>query len=70
MTITGCPVRAAFEKAFAHHAKRPRVLAEFASIAAMRSIVEEGGGCALLPASAARGALATGDATNKVEIVG
>jgi DNA-binding transcriptional LysR family regulator len=60
VTITGCPVRAAFEKAFAGHAKRPRIIAEFASIAAMRSIVEDGGGCALLPASAAREALAAG----------
>jgi DNA-binding transcriptional LysR family regulator len=53
-------VRAAFEKAFAEHAKRPRIIAEFASIAAMRSIVEEAGGCALLQASAARTALAAG----------
>jgi DNA-binding transcriptional LysR family regulator len=60
VTIMGCPVRAAFEKAFALSARRPRVLAEFASIAAMRSVVEGGGGCALLPASAAREALAAG----------
>jgi LysR family transcriptional activator of glutamate synthase operon len=60
VTIMGCPVRAAFEKAFARHARRPRIIAEFASIAAMRSVVEDGGGCALMPASAARGALATG----------
>jgi DNA-binding transcriptional LysR family regulator len=60
VTIVGCPVRTAFEKAFAQHAERPRIIAEFASIAAMRSIVEEGEGCALLPASAARAALAAG----------
>jgi DNA-binding transcriptional LysR family regulator len=60
LTITGCPVRAAFEKEFAQPAKRPAVIAEFASIAAMRSMVEDGGGCALLPASAAREALAAG----------
>jgi DNA-binding transcriptional LysR family regulator len=60
VTISGCPVRAAFEKAFAPPAQRPRVLAEFASIAAMRGVVEGGGGCALLPASAAREALAAG----------
>jgi DNA-binding transcriptional LysR family regulator len=60
VTITGCPVRGAFEKAFARHAKRPRIIAEFASIAAMRNLVEEGGGCALLPASAAREAPAAG----------
>ncbi|MBR0752737.1 LysR family transcriptional regulator [Bradyrhizobium jicamae] len=59
VTITGCPVRAAFEKAFAKH-KCPRIVAEFASIAAMRNIVEQGGGCALLPASTAREALAAG----------
>jgi DNA-binding transcriptional LysR family regulator len=60
VTITGCPVRAAFETAFARHANRPRIIAEFASIAAMRSVVEDGCGCALLPASTAREALATG----------
>jgi len=60
VTMTGCPVRAAFETAFAQRAKRPRIIAEFASIAAMRGLVEEGGGCALLPASAAREALAAG----------
>jgi DNA-binding transcriptional LysR family regulator len=60
VTVTGCPVRAAFEQAFAQHGARPRILAEFASIAAMRSLVEGGGGCALLPASAAREALAAG----------
>jgi DNA-binding transcriptional LysR family regulator len=60
VTITGCPVRAAFEKAFAQRAKRPRIVAEFASIAAMRAMVEDGGGCALLPASATREALAAG----------
>jgi DNA-binding transcriptional LysR family regulator len=60
VTITGCPVRAAFEKAFARPAKRPRIIAEFASIAAMRRIVEDGAGCALLPASAARESLAAG----------
>jgi DNA-binding transcriptional LysR family regulator len=62
VTIVGCPVRAVFERAFAGHGNRPRIVAEFASIAAMRSIVEHGGGCALLPASAAREALATGKA--------
>lgn len=60
VTIAGCPVRAAFEEAFAQQVKRPRIIAEFASIAAMRNIVEEGNGCALLPASAAREALAAG----------
>lgn len=60
MTITGCPVRAAFERAFARQAERPRIIAEFTSIAAMRTIVEDGGGCALLPVSAAREALAAG----------
>jgi DNA-binding transcriptional LysR family regulator len=60
VTIAGCPVRAAFEQAFAQHGARPRILAEFASIAAMRGLVEDGAGCALLPASAAREALAAG----------
>jgi DNA-binding transcriptional LysR family regulator len=60
VTISGCPVRAAFETAFARHGTRPRIVAEFASIAAMRSLVEDGGGCALLPASAARQSLAAG----------
>jgi DNA-binding transcriptional LysR family regulator len=60
VTIAGCPVRTAFEKVFAQHPKRPRIIAEFASIAAMRSLVCEGGGCALLPASAAREALVAG----------
>ncbi len=60
VTVTGCPVRAAFEAAYARHANRPRIVAEFASIAAMRSVVEDGCGCALLPASTAREALAAG----------
>ncbi len=60
VTIPGCPVRAAFDRTFARHGTRPRIVAEFASIAAMRSLVEDGGGCALLPASAAREALASG----------
>jgi len=60
VTITGCPVRAAFEQAFSGHGGRPRIVAEFASIAAMRSLAEDGGGCALMPASAARDALAAG----------
>jgi DNA-binding transcriptional LysR family regulator len=60
VTITGCPVRAAFEQAFARRGARPRILVEFASIAAMRTLVEDGAGCALLPASAAREALAAG----------
>jgi DNA-binding transcriptional LysR family regulator len=60
VTIAGCPVRAAFEAAFAHNDARPRIVAEFASIAAMRSLAEDGGGCALMPASAARDALAVG----------
>jgi DNA-binding transcriptional LysR family regulator len=60
VTISGCPVRAVFEKAFARHDKRPRIIAEFASIAGMRSLVEDGCGCALLPASAARETLAAG----------
>jgi DNA-binding transcriptional LysR family regulator len=60
VTITGCPVRAAFEQAFAGKTRRPRIVAEFASIAAMRSLVADGGGCALMPASAARDALAAG----------
>lgn len=60
VTITGCPVRAAFEQAFAGLGVRPRIVAEFASIAAMRSLVEDGGGCALMPASAAHDAVAAG----------
>jgi DNA-binding transcriptional LysR family regulator len=60
VTIVGCPVRAAFETAFAERDQRPRIVAEFASIAAMRSLAEDGGGCALMPASAARDALAAG----------
>src|SRR5581483_4932643 len=60
VTINGCPVRAAFEQAFARNAKRPRIVAEFASIAAMRSMVEEGAGWALMPATAASDALAAG----------
>jgi DNA-binding transcriptional LysR family regulator len=60
LTIFGCPVREVFEKAFAQQAKRPRIIAEFASIAAMRGIVENGVGCALLPACSAREALASG----------
>jgi DNA-binding transcriptional LysR family regulator len=60
LTIFGCPVREAFERAFAQQARRPRIIAEFASIAAMRGIVENGVGCTLLPASAAREALAAG----------
>jgi DNA-binding transcriptional LysR family regulator len=60
VTIDGCPVRAAFEQAFGRSGARPRIVAEFASIAAMRSLVEDGGGCALLPASAARQSLAAG----------
>ena len=60
VTIDGCPVRAAFEKTFVQPGTRPRIVAEFASIAAMRSLVEDGGGCALLPASAARQSLAAG----------
>jgi DNA-binding transcriptional LysR family regulator len=59
VTITGCPVRAAFEQAFAGKT-RPRIVAEFASIAAMRSLAEDGSGCALMPASAARDAIAVG----------
>jgi DNA-binding transcriptional LysR family regulator len=53
-------VREVFEKAFAQQARRPRIIAEFASIAAMRGIVENGVGCTLLPAFAAREALASG----------
>jgi DNA-binding transcriptional LysR family regulator len=60
LTIFGCPVREVFEKAFAQQARRPRIIAEFASIAAMRGIVENGVGCTLLPAFAAREALASG----------
>lgn len=60
VTIPGCPVRAAFEKAFARQANRPRIVGEFASIAAMRSLAEAGAGCALLPASAAASTLAAG----------
>jgi DNA-binding transcriptional LysR family regulator len=54
LTIIGCPVREVFEKAFAQQARRPRIIAEFASIAAMRAIVENGVGCTLLPAWGAR----------------
>jgi DNA-binding transcriptional LysR family regulator len=60
VTIAGCPVRAAFETAFARHGARPHIVAEFASIGAMRALAEEGGGCALMPASAARDALMAG----------
>jgi DNA-binding transcriptional LysR family regulator len=60
VTIPGCPVRAAFEKAFARQANRPRIVGEFASIAAMRSLAEARAGCALLPGSAAVSTLAAG----------
>jgi DNA-binding transcriptional LysR family regulator len=59
VTVTGCPMRDAFERAFANHADRPRIVGEFTSISAMRSLVEAGAGCALLPRTAAEDALAS-----------
>jgi DNA-binding transcriptional LysR family regulator len=53
-------VRAVFERAFAAAPIRPRIGGEFTSIAAMRSLVEAGAGCALVPESAARDSLDNG----------
>jgi DNA-binding transcriptional LysR family regulator len=60
VTVTGCPVRAAFEQAFATRGTRPRIVAETSSIAAIRRFVEDGPMCALMPASAAREAITDG----------
>jgi DNA-binding transcriptional LysR family regulator len=60
VTVMGCPVREAFERAFASQADRPRIVGEFTSIAAMRSLVEAGAGCAFVPRTAALDALANG----------
>jgi DNA-binding transcriptional LysR family regulator len=60
LTIPGCPIRAAFERAFAANATRPKVVAEIASIAAMRRLVETGAGCALIPRAAVQPALLEG----------
>jgi DNA-binding transcriptional LysR family regulator len=60
ITVEGCPIRAAFERAFSTTAARPRVLAEFGSIAAMRVVVEAGSAIALFPQSAVKAALNAG----------
>lgn len=61
VTVSGCPMRDAFERAFAATGSdRPRIVGEFASIAAMRSLVEASAGCALLPRAAVQDALASG----------
>jgi DNA-binding transcriptional LysR family regulator len=61
VTIEGCPVRGVFDRVFASGRRaRPRVLGEFASIAAIRGQVEAGAACALVPGSAVREALARG----------
>jgi DNA-binding transcriptional LysR family regulator len=60
ITIVGCPVRAAFEQAFAKCSMRPRIVAETSSIAAIRRFVEDGPMCAMMPASAAREAIDDG----------
>lgn len=61
VTIPGCPTRAAFDAVFAAQpTARPRIVGEFASVAAMRTLVEAGGGCAFMPRTAAEDSLATG----------
>lgn len=50
MTEPGCVYRHMFETAFP--AIRPRIAGEVASLAAIRSLVESGMGCALLPEGA------------------
>jgi DNA-binding transcriptional LysR family regulator len=53
VTGQGCIYRAMFERAFsAHRPVRPTVVGEFGSLAAIRSLVANGVGCALLPHSA------------------
>jgi DNA-binding transcriptional LysR family regulator len=50
VTERGCVYRHLFESAFpAVSSNRPRVAGEFSSIAAIRSLVETGLGCALVP---------------------
>lgn len=50
ITETGCVYRRLFDSAFpASSPVRPRVAGEFSSIAAIRSLVETGLGCALVP---------------------
>jgi DNA-binding transcriptional LysR family regulator len=61
VTMPGCPMRDALDRAFAtKRANRVRVVGEFTSIAAMRSLVEMGAGCALVPRAAVEDALANG----------
>ena len=65
LTIPGCPMREAFEQELARSGtKRPQVIGEFASIAALRNLVETGAGCALVPRAAVQRALATGKVTS------
>ncbi|RUL79639.1 LysR family transcriptional regulator [Dyella choica] len=53
VTEQGCVYRHMFDTAFS--AQRPRIAAEVASLAAIRSLVEAGMGCALLPEVALAG---------------
>jgi DNA-binding transcriptional LysR family regulator len=58
VTETGCVYRQMFENAFpVGTAGRPRIVAEFSSIAAIRRLVETGLGCALVPRLAAAEAI-------------
>jgi DNA-binding transcriptional LysR family regulator len=64
LTVPGCPMREAFEQELARSgAKRPQVIGEFASIAALRNLVETGAGCALVPRAAVQEAIASGKVT-------
>ncbi len=50
VTQTGCTYRRMFEAAFpAGSSGRPRIAGEFGSLATIRSLVETGMGCALMP---------------------
>lgn len=61
VTETGCVYRRMFERAFAPLAgSGPRIAGEYGSIAAIRTLVEAGEGCALLPRFVVADAVADG----------
>lgn len=61
VTETGCVYRRMFERAFAPLAGAgPRIAGEYGSIAAIRTLVEAGEGCALLPRFVVADAVAAG----------
>lgn len=53
VTEQGCVYRQMFETGFTQNGMRPRIAVELGSIAAIRKLVAEGAGCALIPRVAA-----------------